>query len=473
MYRFIHILLFTILLGMMNFKKVHAQNIFSGERVQVVGAFNGYVTTPYDTDYRTTTYRRVSVASGNPLDGRGQWATTINVQSSGGDVTPVNMTGGGGNGFLFISGPSANRFLNKWVFSGIGQGTVDAINNISAFNSGNDMGLNMSTPGYYSFIFNDGGYSTTNAQFYIAYTSAAPVQPTRSSELFNPDGTATITISTSSAPSAQEKIYVRYTTGADFSGTGSSGIAEAAFAGGNYTATIPAQANGLVVRYYVFTSTRSLAQLTADPESSKSLAAIRFDDNSGNNFSYTAGVLPVVISSFTGSMNDDKIRLRWVAEQEVNMLHYELYKSNNGVAFSLLETVTARGNSSSRTEYEFFDTHPNAIGNYYKIICVGRDGKKSATRIIRVNYISIDNRLTIYPNPVVKDLNISVTSMQRGSYRIMIYADGGQMVYSQPYEHNGFDKTLHLVLPETIKTGPYRIYISNQYEFYKGTFIVN
>ena len=81
---------------------VYGQNIYFGEPVQVVGSFNGYNVNPYNSDYRTTTFRRVSTSSSFPTDGRGQWATTINVQNSGGNVTPVNMTGGGGNGFLFI-----------------------------------------------------------------------------------------------------------------------------------------------------------------------------------------------------------------------------------------------------------------------------------------------------------------------------------------------------------------------------------
>ena len=62
-----------------------AQNIFSGEPVQVVGSYNGYSTTPYNSDYRTTGYRKISTTTSNPSDGRGQWATTINVQNSGGN----------------------------------------------------------------------------------------------------------------------------------------------------------------------------------------------------------------------------------------------------------------------------------------------------------------------------------------------------------------------------------------------------
>ena len=38
-----------------------AQNIFSGEPIQVTGQFNSYRTQPYGTDSRTTVYRRLSI----------------------------------------------------------------------------------------------------------------------------------------------------------------------------------------------------------------------------------------------------------------------------------------------------------------------------------------------------------------------------------------------------------------------------
>jgi hypothetical protein len=287
-------LLLACIIGQFSIK---AQNIFSGEPVQVVGAFNGYATTPYNADYRTTTYRRVTTAAGNPTDGRGQWTTTINIQFAGGDITPINMPGGGGNGFLFISGPSANRFQNKWVFSGIGQGTVDGLNTISCFNCGNDMGLNMSTLGYYTFIFNDCGYTQTNSRYYVAYTSAPPVSVTRTSQTVNPGGSVTVNISTSATPSPEEKIYVRYTTGADFSGTGTSATLQATGVGTSYSATIPAQTPGLTIRYYVFTSTRTLAELSfagfdafapTATEAEKNISVLRYDDNGGANYTQLA-----------------------------------------------------------------------------------------------------------------------------------------------------------------------------------------
>lgn len=449
-----------------------AQNIFSGERVMVVGAYNGYVTTPYGTDYRTTTYRRVSLNAGTPTDGRGQWATTINIQSSGGDAMPINMAGGAGNGFLFISGPSANRFQNKWVFSGIGQATVDGVNNISAFNSGNDMGLNMNTPGYYTFSFNDCGYTQTNGRFYIGYTAAAPVSVTRSGETLNVDNSATITATTSAAVSAQENVYVRYTTGTDFSGTGTSSIVQASLSGPNYIATIPAQTVGTVVRYYVFSSTRSLAQLTANTELERSLSILRYDDNSGANYIYTVSSLPVNISTFTAIVRKENILLKWVTPQEQENTYYIVEKSTNSLNFYPIGRINVTGPSATPTNYEYVDPSPNIGNNYYRIAGVTASGSKSYSRIFRAIYGKVDNGLTIFPNPASTVLNVRLVALSKGWYDFAIFNDAGQRVFSESFQHNGVEGIRTINLPAHLKKGPYRLVLTGQYEFYKEAFLI-
>jgi hypothetical protein len=465
-------LLYGVLLCSFLFSLTHttAQNIFSGERVQVVGAFNGYVTTPYGTDYRTTTYRRLSITSGNPTDGRGQWATTINIQSSGGDAAPINMPGGGGNGFLFISGPAANRFQNKWVFSGVGQGTVDGLNTISAFNSGNDMGLNMNTAGYYTFVFNDCGYTATNGRYYAGYTSAAPVTTTRSSEVIEIDGSATIGITTGAAPSAQENIFVRYTLGTDFSGAGTSSIVQATGSGTAYSAVIPAQPGGSVVRYYVFTSTRSLAQLTANTEAERSLAALRYDDNSGANFAYTVTLLPVKIAAFTARVNVDNVLLRWTTEAEINIDRYELLRSADGTGFAPVYAVTAK-NTAGTNYYEYTDRQPLPAAGYYKVAAVEKDGSRSFSQTIRIGG-SKGLQLGIYPNPVTDAVSVTLPFTASGRYQLCIYTAAGQVVLSQSYLYNGADRKLSIPLPAACTKGKYVLTMSSGTTVYKGDFLV-
>lgn len=276
----------------------YGQNIFSGEPVQVVGRMQAYNTGAQ----ANSTYRRLSVASGTPTDGRGQWTKTYNVQASGGDFTADNMPGGGGSGFLFISGPSGNRFANKWVFGGVGQAGLNNTN-ASTYQGSTDMGLNMGTNGRYTFVFNDAGYTSTNAVFYVGYTANAPVTVARTSETVNVDNTATIAITTGAAPSSGENVYVRYVPGGsvDFSGSTATSMVQATGSGTAWSATIPAQTGGTTVRYYIFTSTRTLAQLNAHGERDRSLVSLRYDDNTGANYSY---VVPSgFITAATGDWN--------------------------------------------------------------------------------------------------------------------------------------------------------------------------
>jgi flagellar hook assembly protein FlgD len=290
----------VILLSCITIGQAIAQNVFSGEPVQWVGQPNGYNTNPYNSDYRTTVYRKISTTVSNPADGRGQWATTVNVQNTGGDVTPFNMPGGGGAGWLMISGPSSGRFNNKWNFNGIGQAAVNSINNIIRQGGGNDMGLNMSTTGRYTFVMRDAGYA--NSEVYIAYTSNAPVSVSRTGQSFNPSGfTSDISISTSASPSSGENVYVRYRSGTNDFTTGTS-IVQATGSGTNWTAAIPQQTCGATVYYYVFTSTRTLGQLNGNSEQERSLSAIRYDDNTGNNYNYTVSPVPIAgITNNSGS----------------------------------------------------------------------------------------------------------------------------------------------------------------------------
>jgi hypothetical protein len=143
------------------------------------------------------------------------------------------------------------------------------------------MGLNMTTPGYYTFALNDCGYTGFNAKFYVGYTSLAPVAVTRSSQTVSAGG-ALINITTSAAPSSGENIYVRYRIGSnDFSS--STSVIQAAGGGTAWTVSIPILTCEPIY-YYVYSSTRTLTQISSDSESNRSLSVLRYDDNVGNNY---------------------------------------------------------------------------------------------------------------------------------------------------------------------------------------------
>ncbi|HNR19063.1 MAG TPA: T9SS type A sorting domain-containing protein [Bacteroidia bacterium] len=295
------ILRFYVLFLVCSFQVVNAQNIntCSGSTggVNFVGAINGYVQ-PVNCavgDYRVLNYRRISVNAGNPTDGRGQWKNTINVQISGGNVTPLNMPGGAGNGFLFTNGAncgSIGTYARKWAFTGVGQGAVDAVTGSTYFTvGGNDMGLNMSATGFYTFTLQDAG--CVNANYYVGRTTNNPVLITHTGaaqRVVNNDGSVTISFTLSATPSVEENFFVRYRGNTNDFSAGTS-LAQATIVGTTGTVTIPTQVGASTVNYYLFSSTRTLAQLNTHTESDRSLATLNFADNAGVNFTYASAIL--------------------------------------------------------------------------------------------------------------------------------------------------------------------------------------
>jgi hypothetical protein len=436
-------LLSAILFSVVFSTTILAQNVFSGEPVQVVGSFNGYATTPYNSDYRTTTYRKVSTTTANPKDGRGQWATTINVAATGGDTTPINMAGGSGNGFLFITGPTTNRYQNKWVFNGVGQAAVNGVNNC-VYNGTTDMGLNMSTPGYYTFVLNDFGYSiSTNTKFFVARTDAAPVNVTRTSQQVNVDGTITVNISTSAIPSTGEQIYVRYIYGAasDFSGATATDGVQVTGSGTSYTATIPAPPTSTTVYYYVFTSTAT--NLGSASEIDRTLSVIRYDDNAGANYS-TPIVLPIGLKYFNGVSNTESINLNWKTSEETNANNFDIEKlaANN---WTKIGTVSAA--NISGTTYEFTDYTAANGSNTYRLKLVDKDGKSSYSAVITVN-AQITSGLKLYPTLVNSNsINIVFNEQKAGKATIKVTALNGKVLQQNTVNVNAGNMVLQQTLP--------------------------
>lgn len=260
----------------------------SGGGVNWVGANQGY-TQPVNCNGSSPfvmKYRRLATTANAPTDGRGQWFTTLNAQSTGGDVTLQDMGGGGGNGFLFTNEGNCGvtgGYINKWVFSGVGQGGINQING-NVFNGSNDMGFDMSTPGYYSFAFRDAGY--TSSSFYVGYTSSSPVSIFNSTATLNNDYSVTVNATLSASPSAQERFYIRYRVGSNDFTSGTS-IIEGSGSGSNRTFIIPTQTVGSTIYYYLFSSTLSLTTLNALSEGDRSLACLQYADNNNSNFSFT------------------------------------------------------------------------------------------------------------------------------------------------------------------------------------------
>lgn len=180
-----------------------------------------------------------------------------------------------------------------WTFSwGAASGSSNALKNsqigLTKNNdeSNSDMAQGAITNGF-RYTYRLGGDSDDwDRPYVVMETAADPVTiPAVSDDApISSTGSVAVAIKLSAVKSAQESVWVRWTTDENFA---SSALALASGSGTNYTATIPAQAAGARVYYYVLTSTMPSNVLAQNVD----LATLRGKKSGATNFGYRAGTI--------------------------------------------------------------------------------------------------------------------------------------------------------------------------------------
>ena len=119
----------------------------------------------------------------------------------------------------------------------------------------------------------------------------------------------------------------------------------------------------------------------------------------GYDFGFKTSALPVELTSFTGSLTDCKVLLKWSTASELNFSHYEIQRSEDGRIFANIgkkvssETITA-------ADYTFIDTNANDE-NYYRLKMVDKDETFEYSNIINLDLDckKVDG-IKVYPNPL-------------------------------------------------------------------------
>ncbi len=131
-------------------------------------------------------------------------------------------------------------------------------------------------------------------------------------------------------------------------------------------------------------------------------------------FNYPApSTLPVKLTAFTASLVKEKVNLKWETASEINVSHFELERSTDGVNFSKTALVFSYGAADTKASYTYSDnvTSFQVPVVYYRLRSVDIDGKSelSETRIIRLGKTDVNSiSILTFPNPVMNELRITV-----------------------------------------------------------------
>ncbi|HEY6977225.1 MAG TPA: T9SS type A sorting domain-containing protein, partial [Chitinophagaceae bacterium] len=183
-------------------------------------------------------------------------------------------------------------------------------------------------------------------------------------------------------------------------------------------------------------------------------------------------ILPVKFVGFKAYQNGNEVRIDWTAVNEINVHHYEIEKSTDGVRFTTIDRVDIIKNSTY-ANYRKTDPSPAFGNNFYRIRAIDKDGAVTYTSIELVN-IAGKTYVTIYPNPVQNGIvNLYFTNLPAGNYDFILYNTLGQPILNRKIEHQGGSATQSFRLPTNAISGSYIVKLLNNTFDFTGRIVID
>jgi hypothetical protein len=134
-----------------------------------------------------------------------------------------------------------------------------------------------------------------------------------------------------------------------------------------------------------------------------------------NNFQSMNVVLPVKLANIEAEYVRNGSHVTWSTTEEDNLNSFDVYRSVDGIEYTKVGNVKAKGYSQVNSNYTFMDLELAATNEmaFYKLKMIDNDGKytwSSVTKLSRINKVESNVVGSVYPNPTKGELNLNVAN---------------------------------------------------------------
>jgi hypothetical protein len=140
--------------------------------------------------------------------------------------------------------------------------------------------------------------------------------------------------------------------------------------------------------------------------------------------------LPLDLLSFTGSLQTNgSVLLNWKTENENKVSHFVVERSLNGVNYTSIGQVQAKGNAGINN-YSLSDDNAGSQPSlvlYYRLKMTDIDGTYKYSNIVRINISDITGKVTVAPNPVQLETRVNIKAPEDGNVQWKLYDQAGRV----------------------------------------------
>jgi len=164
--------------------------------------------------------------------------------------------------------------------------------------------------------------------------------------------------------------------------------------------------------------------------------AIQSDISSFSTFYFmsTSATLPANVITFKATAVGDDAKLQWTVEDQQNVERYVIERSNNGINFTAVGSIDAKGSANEKIDYHFTDINAASFAStvYYRIKIADKDGSAKYTNVQSVSFENFTRAfVSVQPNPVVNNATVLVTSTTEEMAQLRITDNTGRIVISR------------------------------------------
>jgi hypothetical protein len=178
----------------------------------------------------------------------------------------------------------------------------------------------------------------------------------------------------------------------------------------------------------------------------------------------------LTLINFDAKKVNNYTQVTWKTDNEQNVDHFTVDRSDNGTQFYAIAQLPAR-NSGNLELYSFLDKKPVSSQAFYRLKCADIDGRIKFSSVVKVTATQKIGDLALLTNPVKEKLILVPGNNLEGEFQYSIFTNSGQivqqgktMIYQR--EH------AQLPLKTSIKPGTYILTLKSSKHSLQIKFIV-
>lgn len=153
-------------------------------------------------------------------------------------------------------------------------------------------------------------------------------------------------------------------------------------------------------------------------------------------YSGVCSALPVELTDFTATCNDNMVDLKWTTASEQNSDKFIIEKTRDLENWVRVDSLDAAGSSSTEIKYQYNDVNVYGLETiYYRLNQIDFNGENKIYGPISVECLSNENIVTVSPNPNPGSFNLQINAVENiGMTDLYICDLTGKIVWNRRYD---------------------------------------